>query len=87
MLLRKIWKCWLNSWVVFAAGGDGIAAAAADGVFAAGDDDDDDGSAVTAADVSGDVVRGAAAVGSTDGDAGIIDDAATYFYKENLRFI
>ena len=116
-MLRKIPKCWLNGWVVFATGGDGIAAvgavgsdsiaaaavggndvfaaaggnsiaAAADGVFAAaGDDDDDDGIAVTAADVSGDSIRDAAAVGGTDGDAGIIDDAATYFYKENLRFI
>ncbi|CAI2197378.1 19286_t:CDS:1, partial [Funneliformis geosporum] len=75
---------------------DGIVTAAAvggDNVFAvASDDDDDDGITVTAADISGDAISGdgvhdATAVGDTDGDAGIIDDAATYFYKENLKFI
>ena len=95
-MLWKIPKCWLNGWVVFAAaGGDGIAAAVAvdgDGIFAAAGDDDDDGIAVTAAAVSGDAVSdngvcGAAAISGTDGDAGIIDDAATYYYKENLKFI
>ena len=52
-----------------------FAATSGDGVFAAAGDDD------------GIAAAAAVAVSGTDGDADIIDDAATYYYKENLKFI